>query len=273
MSADVIISDIERKAADLRIATIEAALAQFGEDGYVVLRNVFDPALIDRLHDGYQARYGSASAANLATEGRALEVGNQRFELTLEMTAPFDNRTLYANELVDSIVAPLLGRTRKLNSFTAVVSYPGAELQHIHRDHDHLFDEAIAGSLPPHAVNVAVPLIDVSLDCGPTAVWPGSHRWPPQAKCDVADAVTPELARGDCLLIDYRTMHAGMPNASGRIRPVLYLVYARPWFFDEKNHQERNPVDFPRESYEKLPSDLRWLLSRAVAWHRRPAQG
>ena len=64
------------------------------------------------------------------------------------------------------------------------------------------------------------------------------------------------------MMMDYRTLHAGMPNMSDRVRPLLYIVYALAWFFDVKNFANRNPVDFPLDEYAKLTPALQSLLSR-----------
>jgi hypothetical protein len=74
------------------------------------------------------------------------------------------------------------------------------------------------------------------------------------------------LQRGDCLLLDYRTLHAGMPNQSTRARPVLYLVYARRWFFDDVNYMNRVPLDMPAERFAELPETLRPLMVRAYSF-------
>ena len=69
--------------------------------------------------------------------------------------------------------------------------------------------------------------------------------------------------RGDCVLVDYRTLHAGMPNNSSIVRPILYLVYMREWFFDDGNHRQRLPLDISLEAIQALPEDLRPLMLRA----------
>jgi len=64
------------------------------------------------------------------------------------------------------------------------------------------------------------------------------------------------LQRGDCVMLDYRTLHAGLPNLSQQARPIVYMVYARPWFFDDVNHINRIPLDMPVEHYEALPASF-----------------
>jgi ectoine hydroxylase-related dioxygenase (phytanoyl-CoA dioxygenase family) len=111
-------------------------------------------------------------------------------------------------------------------------------------------------------VNVSLPLIDIDQTTGPTAIWPGSHRWvtsdPPREAM-----VSIPFQRGDCILMDYRTLHTGLPNHSQKVRPILYLVYTREWFFDDNNHRQRIPLDMPLADIEALPEELSLLMLRA----------
>jgi ectoine hydroxylase-related dioxygenase (phytanoyl-CoA dioxygenase family) len=206
---------------------------------------------------------------------RLIRVGDARYDIALRMTGAFGRTDVFANNLLLKFLRPLLGTDMHLNSFTVVVSHPSASQQRAHRDYPQLFFEPGVGpNMPVHAVNVVVPLIDVDIETGPTGVWLGSHRYEgvdvqsePMAVCS--------LQRGDCMLLDYRTLHAGLPNLSGRARPMVYMVYARPWFFDQHNHVRvsRIPLDMPLQQYDELPASVRPLLSRAhyyamlARWH------
>jgi hypothetical protein len=75
-----------------------------------------------------------------------------------------------------------------------------------------------------------------------------------------------ELRRGDLMLLDYRVLHAGLPNGSVQARPIIYMVYSRPWFFDYNNHVSRVPLDMPIEHYNELPAAIRPLLVRAFSY-------
>jgi hypothetical protein len=260
-----------------RDATAEgAAHAAFREHGCLLLRGAFSPAVIEAMHREYVAQFGSmdlpamrAQAAKLPPS-RFLEVGEGRYDITLRMTGAFGRAAVFANPLLTDFLYPLLGPDMHLSNFTAVVSHPGAKLQHAHRDCAHLFPEpGIGPSLPVYAVNVAVPLIDVDLETGPTGVWLGSHRSPQTASVQNKAMKASSLQRGDCLLLDYRTLHAGMPNLSRQPRPIVYMVYARSWFFDDVNHIKRIPLDMPIEDYEKLPESIQPLLIRALTYAAR----
>ena len=96
-------------------------------------------------------------------------------------------------------------------------------------------------------------------------MWPGSHRLAAEPFEPKTPITTAPLLRGDCMLHDFRLRHAGLPNLSDRSRPVLYLSYARRWFFDEVNHRGRRPVDLSMSDYDALPESCRGLLVRALS--------
>jgi ectoine hydroxylase-related dioxygenase (phytanoyl-CoA dioxygenase family) len=180
------------------------------------------------------------------------------------MTGAFARREVFANGVLLNLLAPLLGGDMHLSNLTVVVAHPGATKQHAHSDHPELFSEpGICPILPVYAVNVAVPLIDVDIETGPTGVWLGSHRSAPEA---LIAPTACSLLRGDAMLLDYRTLHAGLPNRSQRARPIVYMVYARRWFFDHGNHLRRIPLDMPLERYDELPASVRPLMARALSY-------
>jgi len=273
------VSQAESTAGSLLRATASAAYDAMRKSGCVLLRGVFPAGAIDALYREYQSQYGAMDSRQMAEQSAKplpnpfLEVGGGRYEITPRMSGVFGAPELFANVLLRRFLIPLLGSDMRLSGFTIVVSHPGAPLQHIHRDHAHLFAEPGVGSrLPVYAVNVSVPLIDVDLETGPTGIWPGTHMWPE------GEVPTPETATmipfqgGDCILMDYRTLHTGLPNRSTCARPIIYMVYTRTWFFDEVNHAGRAPLDMPLEKYLSLPETVRPLLLRAFSQAMRDRQ-
>jgi hypothetical protein len=276
------ISEAERGRGTLTQETTLAALTALHEGGAVVLRGVFSTNFIDQLYGEFCKRYGGEGLAGMSALAQAAfpnpiqKVGDGRFEIAMRMTGPFGQPFLFANPLLVNFLTPLLGHELiRLGSVTAVASFPGADMQHIHRDHQQLFREfpQIGPALPLYAVNVSIPMIDIDPVTGPTAIWPGSHRWP-----EGQDAVPQQgmasipFQRGDAILMDYRTMHTGLPNNSQTVRPILYLVYTREWFFDDNNHRGRAPLDIPLDQLQLLPAELRTLMMRAFQQQVRARQ-
>ena len=106
-------------------------------------------------------------------KGLNLKVGDKRFMESINIS--FDDFNLICAPKVLQILKGLLGDDLVLNSYTSVISLPGAKDQGLHSDGATLFDDSIASELPPHAVTVAIPLIDINHECGSTAVWSESH--------------------------------------------------------------------------------------------------
>jgi ectoine hydroxylase-related dioxygenase (phytanoyl-CoA dioxygenase family) len=276
----------ETAGGELSPETESAAHAAFREHGCVLLRGAFPLAAIEAMHRDYVALYGTLDFAAMEVEAakpppnRFLMVGDARYDIVLRMTGAFGRTEVFANARLLKVLGPLLGSDIHLSNFTVAVSHPGARQQHTHRDNAHLFsDPGVGPNLPIYAINVAVPLIDVDIETGPTGVWLGSHRLAQGASVQSESMTACSLQRGDCMLLDYRTMHAGLPNLSRRARPIVYMVYARPWFFDHVNHITRIPLDMPLDHYNKLPESARRLLIRAFSyasrtrWHEADARG
>jgi len=262
----------ETAGGALSPAAESAAHAAFREHGCILLRGAFPAATVEAMHREYLAQLGMLDLpamkerAERPPPNRLIGVGRARYDITLRMTGVFGTTGVFANPLLMQFLRPLLGKDMRLNSFTVVVSHPGSPQQHAHRDNDHLFSEPGVGpGLPVYAVNVAVPLIDVDLQTGPTGVWLGSHRSGQVISVQNQEMKAAALRRGDCMLLDYRTLHAGMPNLGSQPRPILYLVYARRWFFDDVNYVNRLPLDMPLERFDELPQQVRPLMVRAYS--------
>lgn len=266
------VSEAERAAGALLPITEGAAYGAMRSGGCVMLRGAFTPAFIDGLYREFLSQYGGMDLRQMSEQAKKplpnpfLEVGGGRFEIVPRMKGAFGDPELFANALLRRFLMPLLGSDMRLSSCTIVVSHPGAELQHIHRDHPHLYNEPSVGRiLPIYGVNVSVPLIDVDMQTGPTGIWPGSHMWAEGQTPSPETITAVPFQRGDCVMMDYRTLHTGMPNRGTRIRPILYLVYTRTWFFDEVNHAGRSSLDLPMETFLSLPETMRPLLLRAFS--------
>jgi hypothetical protein len=266
----IAVSASETASGELAADTQAAALAAFHEHGCVLLRGAFPPATIAAMHREYVSQFGAMDLAAMRAAAvqpppnRFLRVGGGRYDITLRMTGAFGSTEVFANGLLLKVLAPLLGDDLQLSNLTVVVAHPGATKQHAHSDHPLLFAEpGVSPLLPVYAVNVALPLVDIDLEMGSTEVWLGSHRSGPK----VLTAPTAcSLLRGDAMLLDYRTLRAGLPNRSKRARPIVHMVYARRWFFDHGNHVRRIPLDMTLEHYDMLSETVRPLLTRAYSY-------
>jgi ectoine hydroxylase-related dioxygenase (phytanoyl-CoA dioxygenase family) len=199
----------------------------------------------------------------------ALDVGDKRVMITVDLESPFDRRELVANSWLLSVLADVFSGDFVLGAYGIVCSLPGAPMQHVHIDGGDLFTRAdLNRVLPTFAVTVAIPLLEMNESHGTTALWPGSHRDKSRRLAAERNegGDEPLVREGSCVVWDYRLLHGGTPNRSEVPRPLLYMTYCRSWFTDHKNYREQAPVRAPKGFMAQLPDDLRPLLARAQEW-------
>jgi ectoine hydroxylase-related dioxygenase (phytanoyl-CoA dioxygenase family) len=205
------------------------------------------------------------------TSGR-IEV---RLPLSTSEAACYDRdaqaiRTLASAAPWASAVRAALRDSAPLVTASVVVSRPGAHSQLWHADAPHVEDsrpvncqpsppwekwwtmlhqqtaangeeQRVTGAVPPHAICVFLPLIDITPELGCTQMWLGSHAWPQlveQAPGALGTASSPEgplalrgavlwpcVPAGTGVMYDYRLVHRGAANTGDVERPVLQLVY------------------------------------------------
>ena len=176
------------------------------------------------------------------------------FRLDLRLGAALESPPFDALDLgaIWPHVRTALGEDAVLRRRGLVVGLPGASDQAYHADAPRVppevwaEHEAKSPTQPPHSLVVFLPLCDLDETNGPTSFLPGSHqRWTSDALEAEADAPGSSSAgapaildvdAGDAIVFDSRTQHAGGANRSKQARPILYLVFARPWF-DEAMHR------------------------------------
>lgn len=202
---------------------------------------------------------------------RGIRVGDGRYMVTLDLNPPFDRPELFASPPLLAIARATLGVDAIINSLAVVISMPDADAQRIHVDHGMLFpsDEGASMAAPPYALTAIIPLLDLDESTGSTEVWP---RGPLMATPDSWTSKLPgstvlPLSLGDAVLIDYRVCHGGTPNRGLVPRPILYIVYSRPWFRDADNFSEMPPLRVNAQHLLNMPAEYRPLFASAAAGH------
>jgi hypothetical protein len=238
---------------------LQEAVRLLTRDGFLQVDGVLPADFVTALYGDFLARY----ATSLST-GRAdtVAIATGRYMSAVEMTGAFSDQRLYANVCVLPIVKAALGKTVRLTSFGSVTAAPYAPAQPLHRDHPPLFPEsALSGLLPCYALTVVFPLLEIGLASGATAAWLGTHR----DGVDVEqlrdeDAFVPEATLGTAYLMDYRLAHRGLANPVDRLRPIMTLVYARPWFSDSMSFYDIPRLNVPAATHASVPDELRALF-------------
>lgn len=216
-------------------------------NGYAILDRLLPEATVALLLRAFAAQGGRF--LNAASADEALEVGDRRNLFPLPFTGAFADPLVWANPVIVALARLALADEAVLESYGVVVSLPGAERQHLHRDGPGLFDSAVSQLLPAHALTVAFPLVEMNETNGTTALWPGSHRW--QKANQQAPSISPVVPPGSAMLWDFRTYHSGTANSSAQPRPLITATFARRWYQD--------PVNFELGSRRRLALDDAFL--------------
>ena len=231
----------------------------FREYGTLVLEGVYSPELLANLHAEFLNRHQEHLGIDSPKD--SLKVGDKRFMITVDVTGGINVPHLYAPKMLSPILTRLLGESFILGSLTAVASMPGARDMRMHKDHPALFPgEDDSNSLPTFAITTLIPTLGFDPLMGTTRVVKGSHRKSSDDSAEM-DSQDPYAPIGSCLLMDYRLSHQGLANRSSNVRPVLSLVYSRPWFRDSVNYSKQDPLVIDEEDLQAVCDDWKHLFS------------
>lgn len=224
----------------------DAAMEHFDRVMYTVKAK----ALFAELSDGFDV---------LRERGR----GRYDMELPAFDDARFQFLTDFAKTPWMGVVRQILGEDVVLIHKGVFLSNPGADAQVYHQDGPHLTTQYQRSC---HAINVFVPLVDLSLRNGPTEFVVGSHILD-YDDYDKSKVVTPQVAAGTPIIFDYRLGHRGLANTSDTSRPVVYCTYAA----SSNGKEFRDSVNFSRKRYRRLGEMVEKPLSREERCRKREA--
>ena len=240
---------------------LSRACQRFAEAGVMHFENVLEPDHVQVLRADYEQAYAAYHRDILHADPR--HVGDRRNMITVGIAGAFNDPRVYANPAVMPVIEALLGHHAILGSFVAVTSLPGAADQDVHLDMPLLFNvDPLGSQLPSYCLTLVIPLVDLDATNGTTAYYPGSHRKVAYEPPDTAP-VLPDVPVGDALLFDCRVWHGGTANHSDAPRPVLYNSYQRPWFRNQVNFAQQEPLTIPEQEWESVPDNWRYLLDWA----------
>ena len=212
---------------------------KFKSDGYAIFGNIVEKNYINEI---YLKIYKKYILNNQFEKG--LLVGDKRYMLNVELDHSIFDQRIFANENLIEFLYKLLGKSMILESFGIVFSLPGARHQGFHRDGSVLFDAysvegnaSISGFLPPYAITLAIPLINIDEETGRTEIKSNTHRY---REDNQTKLIKTNLKIGSALLWDFRTLHGGGENNSKKIRPIIYMTYSREWWRDCDNYKKLN---------------------------------
>eukprot|EP00521_Asterionellopsis_glacialis_P017172 CAMPEP_0195297886 /NCGR_PEP_ID=MMETSP0707-20130614/22319_1 /TAXON_ID=33640 /ORGANISM="Asterionellopsis glacialis, Strain CCMP134" /LENGTH=547 /DNA_ID=CAMNT_0040359809 /DNA_START=9 /DNA_END=1652 /DNA_ORIENTATION=+ len=292
--------------------TADEAIRVFQKCRLVHLRNFFPTDFLKDYKRGITSYVTGVANGRISEQGQTSYAGetyyfgeNAKHRFDLCFTEDLLNEEIMASKLLLEVLEDemVLDHTALMLDFGAILAEPGAPLQDWHRDGgDYLFARSfrtsgVAGhDLPPFAVAVITPLLNVTMEHGPTEFCMGFSnlvglekerpgRVPvkdPELRkkldeflgyfnaCPAEAWRTPILNFGDVLLFDYNMLHRGGPNNSPDLRALIYNTYVRNWYKDpnwsqpNKAKHAKTSADSPlakfSESMQRISRNVRLAI-------------
>ncbi|KAH8671951.1 phytanoyl-dioxygenase family protein [Tricladium varicosporioides] len=251
---------------------IEAAMEALHQDGFVVLKSVVNVAHIDHINS-----YMTKQADDILKNN--LKPFNQGVNSNILQGPPLQDadylyNDVFFNPFVIQIMNAYLGARPIWNFVTGNNALPNTKgmRQPVHKDITFFHPQC------PFYVIANVPLIPFNPVTGSTEFWLGSHAstsgkdqviTTPETKLananlrvgepctfildDIREArrkvrppIQPICEKGDIMLRDLRTWHAGMPNESDQYRIMLALGYQAQWY---QNHTLRSKLPLSQGNF------------------------
>lgn len=209
-------------------------------DGYAIIPDLVDPALIHALDDDLRDRFDQTPFCDGAFYGER----TKRFHRLLsrsDRSAAFVQHALIL-AITERILHPWCDCIQ-LNLVQGLAVYPGSRAQVPHRDQD--MWGGPKGEME-YLVNVMWPFTDYRRANGATILWPQSHRNQHEMLLLEEASITAEMRPGSALLFLGSTLHGAGRNSSNTARRGMIASYCLGWLKPYENQWLSYPPEVAR---------------------------
>ncbi|KAB2109442.1 hypothetical protein AG0111_0g242 [Alternaria gaisen] len=258
----IVPSASEVKAGRLNQRNLEIAIRALSRDGLVVLEDMVDHAVLDRLNK----KMVQDALELQARKDSPFNYNKGNIQQDPPMTNEWFSDEIYINPIVTQVTSTTLGPgplLRFMSGNTALPptasSPPASQPTHNDADFDH--------PLIPFALVVNVPLVTMTPENGSTEIWLGTHQGTTiadqegehgdrasgrikqhllDARREVRPPSQPVVKKGSIVVRDLRLWHGGKPNLGQDPRVMLAMIHFAPWY---RNSMQ---VEFAEELADRL---------------------
>ena len=234
----------------------EPSLASLNQDGFTVLRNLFEPQAVEACR---QALWPTLLHHIQTQQSNR---GPHRHFLPMPFTPSCFNPSFFFDPTILSIIHAVLGERIAIDQWSVDTPVLGSEHQQLHVDYARpLFPEQPTLQLPAYMLVVSFGLVPITLADGPIEIAPGTHRMPREQALEAIATgrihLQPiPLNLGDVLIRHPWALHRGTPNTSPIPRPLATIRYVRPWYADAS--REVNAI--PQSTWQSLTPNQQSML-------------
>lgn len=239
----------EREAGRLSPERLAQAVRAVRDDGYVILNDLIDPAVLAPIRD----RMLEDVARILARKDVPFNFNRGNIQQDPPPFPPYLSRQVLCNEIVIAITKSILGKGLRNGMYSGNTALPRAGgRQPVHADMGQLWPD-LEIAHPAYALVVNVLPVDVSPENGSTEIWPGTHKDVSvvmqegdikvteeqlEARRKVSPGFQYSARAGSVVIRDIRMWHAGMPNYTDQPRPMIAMIHYVRWW------SELAPLEF-----------------------------
>lgn len=250
-------------------AWLQDAAACVRRHGGIVIRDAIPRVAVAAVLNDFKKRHDVHMAPGQKKLYRTFQSDPLRAQVPIAIAGPVADPAFFAPPAVMALAHELMGEDLIVGEMGVVISHGGAGPQETHRDSAFLFGGLdLEIDLPPFSMTLLIPLVDVTLEMGPTEFWPGSHRIRDLAAITAAPPARTALSAGSAVFLDSRTVHRGGANLSGPVRPSVYFSFHRRWYVENPGYEDKPQVRVTPAMLQRLPEAYRPLFSWALHLNR-----
>ncbi|MGZ6972867.1 MAG: phytanoyl-CoA dioxygenase family protein [Acidimicrobiia bacterium] len=245
--------------------TLARHLARIDDEGYTIIENAIDPALVIELRDTIRRLQGELGLEPLGTaaEGHS----TLRMYNLLAKDPVFQAMPVHPSVL--PVVERLLDPGCLLSGMTAIDIGPGEDAQPMHGD-DIVMSRHLARPHAPMMVTSMWALTDFTAENGGTRYIPGSHQLPviPRARLGDHDVRSLEMPAGAVMIFHGSLWHGGGPNTTtDEWRLGVNVQYCPGFVRQQQNHYLAIPPELAATFPDRLLELLGYRLYKGVMGH------
>ena len=237
-----------------------AHIAAVAAEGFTIVPDAIDPALIDALNDALARleRDHDVQPSGNAFEG----VNTVRIYNLLAYGEPFTQVPTHPSVL--PIIEGVLDSGCLISSLSSIAIDPGETAQPIHAD-----DQLIPLDKPhrPIVCNSMWALTDFTEANGATRLIPGSHQKGNPDYGGAYDSIPAQMSKGSVLIWDGALWHGGGANRTDKRRTGIAMNYCAGFVRQQENQQLGLSPDQVRDFSPRLRELVGYGVYRGLIGH------